>query len=148
MTGGRKCTRSAENLIHWHEVNALVRLGSLRHGDEVKHRQLNEQLLGVRLVEHMRVIVPLASFQVHAVGVASPVRLLFDVFRLLVIVELEAEGDLIDSDGVSSGVVLQVAREEGLREEETGHPVDNWRAARDPLVKEIDSLVAVFDPGG
>lgn len=95
----------------------------------------------------MDIVVPLATFEIHTVGDAAALWLLLDIIWLLVIIELEAEGNLVDSDSISSGVVLQVASEEGLWEEESGYPVDDWGTTGDPLVQEIDSSVAIVDPG-
>ena len=57
------------------------------------------------------------------------------------------ETDLIHSNGMLSGKVLLRACEEGLREEESRDPVDLWRAFFIPPRQEVDTIVAVHDPG-
>lgn len=148
VTRGRQRTCSTEHLVDGHEVDACLWLGALRLGHEVQDRQLNEQFLGLGLGQLVRIVVPLAALEVQSVGDAAALRLLFEVLRLFVIQELETERNLVDSDRVGPCIVLQVACEEGLWEEEPGDPVDDGRAAGDPVVEEVDPGIAVDDPGG
>lgn len=114
----------------------------------MKYGHLNEQLFGIGFAEHVSVIIPLATLQVETVRVAATRWFLLDILNFPIILEFEAKCNLIDCDCVTSGVVLQVSGEEGLREEETGNPKDDWRAAGDPTIKEINSLIAIFNPRG
>lgn len=92
--------------------------------------------------------IPSSSFEEHAVAERSIFGLLshFVVFNF--VVDFELEGELVNGDLALSGVVLERAREEGLREEEPGDPEGRWSTLVDPTGQEINTVVKVEDPRG
>lgn len=95
----------------------------------------------------MSFVVPAAAFEVKTVAVASVLGLLLNVFMGNCIGVLETVGQLVYCDGLQSGIVLNVSGEESLREEETRDPENFRGSSLDPIVQEVDSVVAVKNPG-
>jgi hypothetical protein len=69
-------------------------------------------------------VVPAGALQVDTVQVAPVLGFLFHLLPGHVIQDLELEADLIDSDDVFSGEVLERSGYEGLWEEEPTDPED------------------------
>lgn len=107
---------------------------------------LHEQLLGITVDQLVICVVPLAAFEVHAVGVTSGFRLLSNILHEQVRLDDKAEADLIDGDIVLSRVVLLRTSEESLREEESRNPEANRSSIVKPVGQEFDSIVAVLNP--
>lgn len=82
----------------------------------------------------MRVVIPLAAFKVHSIGNTTTYRLDLNILRFDVVQEIESKGDLVYGNRIGSSIILKVAGEESLWEEESGHPVNYRSATCDPLV--------------
>jgi len=146
VTCRRKSTGSAQHLVDWCHVDAGIWHSSLFFRNERQERQFNEELLWSRIVKKMSVVIPFASFQEDTIDDTAFFGFRGDLGVVDVISDNEIEGKFIYSDGVSSGVVLDCSRKEGLWEEESGHPEDIRRTSGDPSGQEIDSGIAIFNP--
>jgi len=103
-------------------------------------------LLGLRLVEEVARSIPASALDVHTVAEAAVLRFLSHLGRLDLVVDLVLEGELIDGDCVLSSIVLELACEEGLGEEESRYPEDSRWAGIDPFLEEFDSVEKIDDP--
>ena len=61
--------------------------------------------------------------------------ILWRLFVLSIVQDLEVEAEQVDGDGVFPGVVLLAAGEEGLREEESRHPEHGGSALFIPVLR-------------
>ena len=55
--------------------------------------------------------------------------------------------ELVNRDCTLSCEVLERTSQEGLWEEEARDPIDVWGSSRNPFAQEVDSCIAVMDPG-
>lgn len=94
----------------------------------------------------MLLVVPLASFEVEAIDVASILWSFLYVLVSHVVLYQVVERDSVDRDLILTSEVLQIAGKEGLGEEESREPVLDWSAAFNPVVQEINPIIAVDDP--
>jgi hypothetical protein len=94
----------------------------------------------------MSIVIPFASFQEDTIDDTAFFGFRGDLGVVNVISDHEIEGKFIYIDGISSSVVLDYSRKEGLWEEESGHPKDIRRTSGDPICQEIDSGIAIFNP--
>ena len=148
MASGRECSVTGKHFVDWALIDARLGLHAILHGQEVDHRHLNEELLGVTLLELLGAVVPLAALEVKAVEIAARLWLSLDVLVAHLAHHDVRETDLIDRNRVLSGIVLLSSSEESLWEEEAGDPEDIRGAIVVPVLQEIDTIVAVLDPGG
>lgn len=93
-------------------------------------------------------VVPLASLKIHAIDVATILRLLLDVLVGAIVLDVEGEVESIDGDLVLSRVVLEGTSEEGLGEEETRDPEHSGGSMLDPICQEEDTVIKILDPRG
>merc|ERR1712151_47687 len=94
----------------------------------------------------MLLVVPFTAFKEDTVNKDTIIGLFFDVFVGHVILDVIIECYSVDGDLVLSGEVLESTCKEGLREEETREPELNRSTRSNPIVQEIDSIIAVIDP--
>lgn len=147
MTSRGQGTCSREDLVDGQVVDTASWFLSVFLRGQFEERQVNEQFLWVTVVKLMGFVVPLASLKVESVDHSSIFWLFSDILICHCVVIDVAEGELVDSDGVLSGVVLESGSQESLWEEESGHPEDLWSSIGNPLVQEVDSVVTVLNPG-
>jgi len=129
-------------------VNAVRHLLPVDLGLQMHQGERHEQLLGVRFGKSVSVVVPLAALNEHAVYVAAFLRLFLDLFVRHVVHVVVVERDSVNGDLDRSDVVLFVARDEGLGEEETREPELDGGASIDPVFQEVNPIVALKDPRG
>jgi len=104
--------------------------------------------LGWELIgDLLSISVPSCTINESTIDVYTILRLLFDFFRSLCLLDLEGEGKSIDSNLVLSCVGLKDTRHETLREEHTWKPVRRWVSVVEPESHELDSLKEVLKPG-
>ena len=72
----------------------------------------------------MGVVVPLATFQEYTPDKTSSFWLLCNIFVRSVVFYNELKAQLIDSDVLSSSIVLKSTSQKRLREEESTNPID------------------------
>ena len=113
----------------------------------MQHRQLDKQLLGVAVSESVRIIVPLATLEVHAVAITTVSWLFCHVTGFQIVTDVELETECVDCNLAAARTVLHSARQEGLREEETRRPENIWGSVVEPVLQEGDSFVQIFNPG-
>jgi len=99
----------------------------------------------VQLVRGVIIFTPL---QEKAVNVTSVLRcfvnvLMSDRIQNVVVISNHVNGEL-----VLSRIVLKGASQESLREEEAREPELDGCAMFDPIVEEVNSLIAIVDPRG
>lgn len=148
MTSSRKGSSTRQYSVHGGVVDAFSRLNSVLHGIEMHNRQLLEQLLGIRIVQSMCLVVILASFQEKAVNETSISGSFFDVLMSDIVHNSVVVRNNIDRELVLSCIILKGASQEGLREEEAREPELNGSSIFNPVVQEVNSLIAIVNPGG
>jgi hypothetical protein len=148
VTGGGEGTSSVQCLVQWARV-------AVREGDlnclarfEVDIGHLCEQHLGVRLAQHVHIIVPTTSFQVKAMHVRPIVRRHPRVITILLREDLVVKFNLVDSDDKLTRIVLFNASQERLSEEETGNPEARGCSVVNPVLDKLESLNKVHHVGG
>lgn len=115
VTSRRQRTEPLECLVDRALVG--VALDELRAGLHPDVRHLGEEHLLVRLIKCALFLVPAAAFDVQTEDV-SAIRSLGHLIELRFKQNFIVPLDLIDSDGVLSGIVLLQASQETLGEEE------------------------------
>jgi len=133
VTGSGERAVTRQDFVDGAFIDACLGEFTVLHGLEVNHGHLDEEFLWITIFESFGSMVPLASFQVDTVDVATCLRL-----SLYILVGHGAhddmgEADLIDSNCVLSSVVLLSTREESLREEESRNPEDIGSSIVKPL---------------
>ena len=113
--------------------------GLARH--EQDHWALDEQDLGVRLVQRAHFWVPLASLKEHSHDIDS---IFWSFYVILIINNLEVIVKKINSNSVLSGIVLLGSCQESLSEEESGNPEHLWQSVLDPLGEPGKSLQEIL----
>lgn len=147
VTRGRQRTVTREHLINGTLIYASLGLLAVLYWHEVDHRHLNEELLWLTILQLLLIVIPSATLEIETVDVATRLGLGFDILVRHLAHHNMVKTDLIDSDRVLSGVVLLSSSKEGLWEEESGDPEDIWSSVVEPVDQEIDSIIAVLDPG-
>jgi hypothetical protein len=98
------------------------------------HRQVGEELFWVGVVYVMFFVIPTGALQENAVDIASVLRFFLHVVVGHSVQNFDLEVDAVHGYHVLTGVVLEGAGDEGLREEEAGNPKDIGSASVDPLL--------------
>lgn len=146
MAGGRKGAAPAQHLVDGAHVDAARGLDAVLLGHEPHDGHLGVELLGVRIVNHVRRIVPSSALHEHPVDVAPVFWFLGDLRNRVLVDDLEVKLKLVNGDDVLARIVLQRGRQEGLREKEPGNPERRRGAVRDPVLKEVDPGEQVDHP--
>lgn len=92
--------------------------------------------------------VPSGAFEEESIAETSIFGFLRHFVMLNLVVDLVLEGELINGDLALTGIVLECASEESLREEETTDPEGRWCSLVKPCLEEVDSVVQVNNPTG
>jgi hypothetical protein len=93
-------------------------------------------------------IRPFATLEIHTIYKAAILWFLSNVAEFHIVLNDEVKGKLVDSDLVSTRVVLQSCSQESLREEESRDPEYYWSSLFIPVVKERNTGVEIFNPRG
>lgn len=78
--------------------------------------------------------VPTCTFKIYTINVATVFRLFFDLSVTHMVHDFDLELNSVNSNDVFTGVVLQIACDESLREEEPTNPENVRSALIDPLL--------------
>jgi hypothetical protein len=88
VTSGGQSTGSAQNLVNWAPVDSGGRWLAVSLGHIPDEWTFNEQLLGLRLVDHMNGLVPSATFKEKSKDEDAILRLFSDIGWLDLIIDL------------------------------------------------------------
>ena len=108
---------------------------------EPNHRALNEEDLGITLIQKPGLMIPLATFDEHSTNVNTVNGRRWVIF----LNNLVVEDQLIDWNLILSCVVLHGTGEETLGEEELVDPVELWDTVIDPALEELKSLFQILN---
>lgn len=92
--------------------------------------------------------VPSGTFEEHSIAERTIFGLFSDFMVLDLIIDLEIEAELIDSNLSLTRIVLQGGGEESLGEEEPRDPEGGWCTLVKPVLEELSSFIQVDDPTG
>ena len=118
MTSSQKSTETRENLVGWATIDTS-RLLSVLLRNECKKRHLNEEFLGLTIIELVSILVPSASLKEHSKDDTSSFWSLLDVFKGEIVPDNETVTELINGNCLLTGKVLHGSSQESLWEEES-----------------------------
>jgi len=95
----------------------------------------------------VRCVVVLAPFQEQSVDIAAIFRSFGYILMSDVVQDVVVIGHYVNRVLVLSSIILESTSQERLREEEPREPELDGSAVLNPVVKEINSIVAILNPG-
>mmetsp|Transcript_2699 Transcript_2699/g.7712 ORF Transcript_2699/g.7712 Transcript_2699/m.7712 type:complete len:268 (-) Transcript_2699:1208-2011(-) len=140
-------TKARHRLVDWRGVDASGGLCPVRGGLQIHYRHGGVELLWPCLVQKLCCRVPGSALYEEPVDIDAHFRGCCE-FSMWPIHDAVAPRDGVDWQLVHACIVLQRAREEGLREEEARDPEGGGLAVVEPVLNEVRALLQVVDPGG
>lgn len=146
VTSRRQGSLAREHTIGGCDIDTSLGLDSVNARDQVKRRKFLEELLGITVTQDVLFKVPLAALEEQSEHEHTIIRLLLDIIGSDMVAHVVVECDAINWNLILSREVLEGSRQEGLWEEEAREPELDGSACRNPVVEEVNSIVAVVDP--
>ena len=144
MTSCHQYTLTLRGLVDWTlvvledlEVSCLAR-------HEHHHWASGEQNLWITLIKRSHHFVPFGSFEVHSSDIYTILQMfngwiiIFLVYNFVIVVQK------INSNSISSSIILLGTSQETLSEEESSDPENLWKSNIDPLCEPLESTKKIF----
>lgn len=144
MTSCHQNTLTLRGLVDWTLVTLehLEVSGLARH--EHHHWASGEQNLWITFIKRSHYFVPFGSFEVHSSDIYTILQMFNGWIIIILVYDFIIIVQKINSNSISSRIILLGTSQETLSEEESSDPENLWKSFINPFCEPLKSTKKIF----